>query len=185
MSRRNYACLEKAVFAKLGNIEEYRFTVDTSEAEPYRDELVAGIAFKDSSPTQSNDVLLSVYTYNLREGFRNIELVVNVNKRDSKIALYFKIKPEPGEIPNFDDNVGDNFLGTLLDSVSGEFNGKGYVKKTRNLFRLIEKLQWKSEEGRAKSEEEKNSGSSSIVPIIAIVVAVAAVSAIVYFRLRK
>ena len=40
--------------------------------------------------------------------------------------------------------MGDNFLGTLLDSLSAEFNGKEYVKNTRNLFRLVEKLQWKS-----------------------------------------
>lgn len=129
---------------EIKNIEEYKFAVSTAEAEPYRDELVAGIVFKDYSAAQKGDVVLSVYTYNLREGFRNFELFANVNRRDSKIALDFKLKSQPGEIPNFDDNVGDNFLGTLLDSVAEEFNGKSYVKKTRNLFRLVEKLQWKS-----------------------------------------
>lgn len=80
------------MFSQIRNIEEYRFAVNTSEAEQYRDELVAGIVFKDYISTQKADVLLNIYTYHLREGFRNIELVINISKRDSKIALDFKLK---------------------------------------------------------------------------------------------
>lgn len=81
MSRRIYGHIESTL-ADVKDIERYRFTVNTAEAEPYREELVAGIVFRDYVATQKADVVLSIYTYNLREGFRNFQLFANVNKRD-------------------------------------------------------------------------------------------------------
>lgn len=71
---RLYTLLETTVLRDLENAEEYTYKIVTDEVTPFEDWVVAGIKFYDEEKGIDITRLFTIYIYNLREGFKIVDV---------------------------------------------------------------------------------------------------------------
>jgi hypothetical protein len=72
---RIYTYVQSQLPSKATDLE---FRVVTASVEQYEDWVVAGIIFNDVTSSDPS-IILNIYVYHFREGFRNIELFYEIN----------------------------------------------------------------------------------------------------------
>jgi hypothetical protein len=98
---RLYTLLETNALRNLDNAEEYTFKIVTDEVEDVEDWVVAGMKFYDDGKGVDITRLFTIYIYNLREGFKIVDVAYSINLDNKEILLEFTLSERVEEMPEF------------------------------------------------------------------------------------
>lgn len=73
------------------NAEEYTFKIVTDEVKDVEDWVVAGMTFYDDGKGVDITRLFTIYIYNLREGFKLVDVAYWINLDSKQILLEFNV----------------------------------------------------------------------------------------------
>jgi hypothetical protein len=84
-------------------------------------------------------------------GFQRIDLECQVSDGSKEITLQLVQRSAEGAL-DFEENAGDVFLSDLVSGLNSEFDRKKYRKGTRDIFQLVQRLNWRPELKQLKHE---------------------------------
>jgi hypothetical protein len=168
---RLYTALQ-ARLGKVADITQYTFNVESSCIDAMDEWIVAAVTFPEGQHEQPL-IIATIVLYKLM-GASAVDLQCKVDDKAKEISIIFVQKPLEGDL-NPDENAGDVNLSELVNSITSQFNRRRYEKDSRDIFQLVQTLNWRSEMAQLDKERSSLKGPSLVKIGIAVAAAAAAV----------